>query len=73
MQHTAEEGQTQFPIETNRYSHGVMSENVYKNGLRLMPGVDYKYEYHATEYSYFVLTNPATAGDKIIVQVIKIS
>lgn len=73
LQHTAEEGQTQFPIETNRFSKGVMSENVYKNGLRLMPGVDYKYEHHATEYSYFVLTNPATAGDKIIVQIIKIS
>ncbi|MCI5553365.1 MAG: hypothetical protein MR378_00465, partial [Ruminococcus sp.] len=31
------------------------------------------HEYHATEYSYFVLTNPATAGDKITIQTIKIS
>jgi hypothetical protein len=73
LQSTAEEGQTQFPIETNRYTGANMVVNVYKNGLHLMSGLDYRYEYHATEYSYFVLTNPATAGDKITIQTIKIS
>ena len=73
MQSTAEEGQTHFPIETNKYAGADMVVNVYKNGLHLMSGLDYKLEYHATDYSYFVLTNPATAGDKITIQTIKIS
>lgn len=75
-QYTVTNGNGDVPVSKDRYSlddeiAGKAVANVYKNGLYLTRNVDYAMRYTDT-FTYFVLTT-VNDGDKITIQILKIS